>query len=406
MDLREEGQLLYVSSVDVSRANGPGVNEREFLVSLCEFFGSRVHIVVPEPETAVPEIPQENTTLTRPHRRFSPVPFLLHHVSQIRAADSLMGQRRFELLVFRLGPLPLAAWRLSRKRKPPFALKTLGTGAFSTLDAGTGILRRFLAPANRVLVKAVVSGAIAVDVCTESYRCYFQEKLSVDPGRIRCIQNATNTDRFFPGDQMEMRRQLGLSRFSPIIGFVGGRPWERGGAQAVSAGARLRGGHRNLGVVVVGGGEGMGALKELAGELGMLDRCVFPGEVRYEEVSRYINCFDVGISLDTKENLAAKGNSSQKVRQYVACGIPVVSAGHGNGFLEVHGLGSLVNVDDGSEIEKEICKWVSLSGEERQAHIEKARDFALRELSMRKALSDRIDLWNESLLMARRSRSG
>jgi hypothetical protein len=31
MDLKTNGRILYISSVDVSIGNGPGVNEREFI---------------------------------------------------------------------------------------------------------------------------------------------------------------------------------------------------------------------------------------------------------------------------------------------------------------------------------------------------------------------------------------
>jgi len=50
VDLTRKGAVLYISSVDISQPNGPGVNEREFVVFLSEKLGKRVSFILPKPE--------------------------------------------------------------------------------------------------------------------------------------------------------------------------------------------------------------------------------------------------------------------------------------------------------------------------------------------------------------------
>jgi glycosyltransferase involved in cell wall biosynthesis len=111
----------------------------------------------------------------------------------------------------------------------------------------------------------------------------------------------------------------------------------------------------------------------------------------------YINAFDIGISLDTTERLRSIGNSSQKVRQYVACGKPVVSGTGGNSFLEQEGLGFIVDPEDIGQIAGVIVNWLSLSDDEKKAYSKRAVHYAQRNLSVRRALDDRFDFWNRRL---------
>ena len=94
--LRDNGRILYVSSVDVSLGNGPAVNEVEFIVALHELIGERAHFCIPEPEHAVADLPRAACTFVRPHRRHSPLPFLLsrirYHTTQHVSSGS--GRRR------------------------------------------------------------------------------------------------------------------------------------------------------------------------------------------------------------------------------------------------------------------------------------------------------------------------
>jgi glycosyltransferase involved in cell wall biosynthesis len=400
-DLRKDGRILYISSVDISRGNGPGVNEREFTLEFCKTFGERAHILVPKPEIRLTEINQHNFTFSRNHKRHRPIPFLQHQLSQLWLANALMKSGRFDFLIFRLSILPFAQSYIIRHYRIPCAIKTLGKGVGDVLRRQGGVVGKALAPLNDVLVKDIITRAIAIDVCTEKYLTYVQERWALDAAKLCLIENATNTDRFYPLDEITARSKCNLSHFDPIVGFVGGRPWERGGTQMIELASRLLPQYPNLGIVIVGGGwhqlRGLDQLRKQAHELGVADHCVLPGQVPYERVPYFINAFDVGISLDKTETLSSVGNSSQKLRQYLACGKPVVSGPGGNLFLEREELGSIVNPDDINQITRAVTAWLSLTDDEKRAHCHRAVDFAQKHLSVKKTLDDRIEFWNNRL---------
>jgi glycosyltransferase involved in cell wall biosynthesis len=153
----------------------------------------------------------------------------------------------------------------------------------------------------------------------------------------------------------------------------------------------------DLGILIVGGGSGLDRLRKKACELGVAEHCILPGLVPYERVPSFVNAFDVGISLDVEERLSAIGNSSQKVRQYLACGKPVVSGPGGNSFLAEEGLGSIVSPNDVGQIAEAVSAWLALSDDDKKAFSDKAAGFARKNLSVTKALEDRIEFWNERL---------
>ena len=398
MDLRKDGRILYISSIDISRADGPGINEREFTVELCNVFGERAHILVPEPKNPLEDVNGRNFSFCKGHQHYKPLAFFQHQLSQIRWADILIKSGKFNFLIFRINILPLNQIYISRRYKIPYAIKTLGAGLINILGQRGGMIGKVLKPFNEKLVKDLTARATAIDVCTEVYASFFPERLSLDPLKVRWIENATNTDRFHLIDKATARSVCGLSAFEPIVGFVGSLPWERGGTQMLEIAPRLLSQYPTLGIVIVGGEGGqLDRLRQQALELGIAAHCVLPGVVPYERVPYFINAFDVGISFDTTTRLTQIGNSSQKVRQYIACGKPVVSGPGGNLFLEEEGLGTIVNPDDIDQITNAVNKWLSLTDREKEAHSHRAVNYAQKHLSISKALNDRLEFWNERL---------
>jgi len=66
-------------------------------------------------------------------------------------------------------------------------------------------------------------------------------------------------------------------------------------------------------------------IKRMAEELGVIDRVVFTGAVKYQELSRYISAMDIGLNplkMMKKNEYAAGG----KVFNYLSCGRPVLSS--------------------------------------------------------------------------------
>jgi len=395
IDFASSGDILYVSSIDVSVGNGPGVNEREFIHALHAAMGSRAHFLIPAPEHPVSDLPLSDCTFTRPHRRHHPLHFLAHSWSKVRRARALLAERHFDMLVFRLDVLPVAALLITRKCGTPYALKTLGQNSIKILDTRGGWLGRSLKGLNRHMVKQVVSGAIVADSVTELQAEFLASGLDEDPARIVWVDNAVNTERFSRTSPEIARAELGLEAHDPIIGYVGSRPSERGGMALIEAAARLSEKYPRLGVLIVGDGPGMESLRRRAGELGVEERCVLTGYVPFDRVPVHINALDVAVSISRLADRRAA--SELKVRQYLACGKPVVISPGGNEFVAHEGLGSVVDPSDPEAIAAALDRWLAPSPTECEDFARRAEEYMRRHLSMESAIAKRFSLWKERL---------
>jgi glycosyltransferase involved in cell wall biosynthesis len=396
IDLHKDAQILYVSSVDVSIGNGPGVNEREFILALNRAIGERAHFLIPQPAEAVPDLPVRACTFSRPHRGHSLKYFPGHVLSTMRLADQVLANRHFDLLLFRLDLLPFAPLYITKRHRIPFALKTLGQGLINIFSEKIGWpLGPFLAQVNELLVKQLVKNAIVADTVSKLQKQYLAETLTVDLDEIICIDNAVNTDRFFPARAAEARKELDLAKFGPIVGYVGTRPWERGGMPLIETAPQLLLKYPNLGLVILGDGAGLNDLKKRAHELQVQDHCVFTGYVPFHKVPLYVNSLDVGVSISLRSDRQAA--SELKVRQYLACGKPVVASPGSNDFLTDSGLGSIVQPDDLADITAELDHWLGLSPDERGAFACRAKKYVQDNLSIEAAVAKRFELWTERL---------
>ncbi len=49
-------KIIYTSVIDISKPNGPGVNEREFINCLLKKFKEQCSIIIPQPKSEVEEL--------------------------------------------------------------------------------------------------------------------------------------------------------------------------------------------------------------------------------------------------------------------------------------------------------------------------------------------------------------
>lgn len=393
MNLKQQSRILYISSVDVSVGNGPGVNEREFVVGLYSAIKERAHFLIPQPTENFSDLPSEVCTFSYPHHKHHPVRYPLHILSQIRLANKILSKQRFDLIVFRLDVLPFAPFFITRRNRVPYVLKTLGQGMINVLYNKGGILGKSLAGTNEALVKKLVDGALLADSVSKAQVAILEEKLGVNSHKVVWIDNAVNTSRFYPVPVEKTRQELGLDKFDPIIGYVGTRPWERGGMQLVEAAPRLLNQFPNLGVVVLGGGSQLESLVKRAEELGVTGHCVFTGYVPFQKVPMYVNSLDVGVSISLRSD---RSNASElKVRQYLACGKPVVISPGSNDFVIEENFGSVVPPNDVEAVAETLEQWLKISSDERKAFSQRAAEYMENKLSIEAVIDERFRRWSE-----------
>lgn len=129
-----------------------------------------------------------------------------------------------------------------------------------------------------------------------------------------------------PGSRERVRNALGVSDDTLLVGLVGSLHWNDRvgyvyGAELVQAVRKVR--RRDVVVCIVGDGDGLGRLRELAGDdLGA--RVLLPGRVAPEQVSDYLSAFDAG-SLSQSVDRVGSFRYSTKLSEYVAAGLPIIT---------------------------------------------------------------------------------
>lgn len=121
-----------------------------------------------------------------------------------------------------------------------------------------------------------------------------------------------------------LRESLGISDDEKLIVYMGSFFYFSGLPEALTAFASKIDEKSKLKLLLIGGGEQSQALIKLANELGVSDRVIFTGFVDYEELPRYLALAHVGINT-LKPSLVANTALPNKVLQYLAAGLPVVS---------------------------------------------------------------------------------
>ena len=221
------------------------------------------------------------------------------------------------------------------------------------------------------------------------------ERLRGGRSNVKCIPNAANTERFKPMEDPPEIPGVDLRGRWPVLGFVGTSPSLRGACQMVEVARAILTDYPDTAVLVAGWDDGMEGVLVLAGRVGVEDRCYFPGTVSYEDVPAFINRMTIGYSFFEPWVTRRTGNASQKVRQYLACGKPVISIHEGHEFLERENLGSTVDPDHIEEVEAATRMWLRCSQRDPVSVRDRLRAYAVAHLSTEKALTDRLEFWLE-----------
>jgi glycosyltransferase involved in cell wall biosynthesis len=123
-----------------------------------------------------------------------------------------------------------------------------------------------------------------------------------------------------------VRSELGIAEDAIVIGLAGSLHWNERvgyvyGAELVRAVRRVS--RSDVIACVVGDGDGLERLRELAGDqLGV--RVLLPGRVPPELVADYLAAFDIG-SLSQSVDPVGSFRYTTKLSEYLAAGLPVIS---------------------------------------------------------------------------------
>lgn len=111
----------------------------------------------------------------------------------------------------------------------------------------------------------------------------------VDAGKIAVVPNGVHTERFLPRPaDSDTGRKLGLNDEDVVVGYVGSIVHYEGLDDLLCAIRMLADqGYRNVKLLIVGDGDALEALQELARQLELMDHVIFTGRVPHHEVEKY-----------------------------------------------------------------------------------------------------------------------
>lgn len=212
------------------------------------------------------------------------------------------------------------------------------------------------------------------------------------PGRVALIPSAVNTQRFRPVPRAEARRRIGLAGEGPVVAYVGRMLPRKDVRNLVRAMALLIHGQagltRSVGAPLGAGGAALpvrlllvggetdtpdpratpeiGALQELAAELGIADRVIFTGRRGPDQLRDYYSAADLAVTTPWYEPFGLTPLEAQ------ACGVPVIgSAVGGITFTVEEGVtGHLVPPRDPQALAARLAEL--LSQPERRAEMGRA----------------------------------
>ncbi len=378
-------RLIYCTAHDISRPNGPGVNERQFITSLYALLGDRAVFVLPRPSLPLPA-----SFPGRACHFFSPG--LSRELGLFLALRRAWRARPGSLMVLRAGnsPLPLAPALFFLLFRPRLVIKTVD--AYFT-HSFPGKHSRFSCWfLRRRLLAFLLRRAEGLDTVSAFFRDKLAELYGKDlPGRLRIVDNGVDLSLFRPLDKAGMRRELGLSGFSQLIGYAGARAWDWGGAAALKALDLLVKDFSGLGLLILSNdGRDIDRLRAEAESLGLGRRLVLAGPVPLDRVPGYLNALDLALSLRPDEACA-----ELKLRQAIACGRPVLFRNPVNAFVVEHDLGSRVEGDDPAELAAAAAGWLRRLADPGSAELiaQRLAAYAAEHLDINRMNRFRLDFW-------------
>lgn len=386
-------KIAYYTEYDISFPDGPGTNELEFVRQLSDNFGKNAWAFVPEPAAPVPLLQKINHVPCKAVKRLRELPNALFNArATAKEIASTCKDQHIDLVVTRLPALPLVPRLLATRHGLPLAVKTLGGHWFK--GEKLSILESFLRKVQRRVAIDVFQNAVAMDSALPLV--WQQAKPFAANEDVFCqIPNGVNTTLFTPGESA-LEGRVALKGHWPVLGFLGSLPSLRGARELVELASKIQKNYPQVAIVIAGWDEGMHEVAALAKALGVSKRCHFLGWVPYENAPDVIRLMDIGFSFFETPALSIEGNASQKVRQYLACGKPVISIPEGHAFLREHDLGDVVDPKDTASLERIVKHWIDRTGKDSSLQ-NRLSNFAREHLSTEQAFEQRLAFWNKRM---------
>lgn len=168
--------------------------------------------------------------------------------------------------------------------------------------------------------KKMFDAADGIVVVSDFLKKHISEEMGIDAEKIHVIPNAVDPKKFNPDvDGEVVRKQLGLSD-EIVLGFVGSFvSWSNLDSMLRVFGEVSRNNRRGH-MVLVGDGPMRETMEKTVEEEGLADQVTFTGNVKHEDVPKYVAAMDVCVIPRSNEY-----RSPVKLYEYMAMAKPVIA---------------------------------------------------------------------------------
>ena len=237
---------------------------------------------------------------------------------------------------------------------------------------------------NDILTKFVYKVSSGIDVAMIETREELIRLRLASKQKIKLIDNVINTKIFTPNKQNKITQSV-------VLGFAGSLPSFRGVAQMLRVGEELIEKY-DIKIKVIGDDPDLKKVIEHSSF--PAERVLCLGKINYFDVAKNIEDMTICYSFFENWKIKKTGNASQKVKQYISMGKPVISVKTGHQYLVDNDLGSAVDQNNIDEIVRETEKWIHRVQTEGKALRDRLHAYACAHLSTEKTFNQRLEFWN------------
>jgi glycosyltransferase involved in cell wall biosynthesis len=221
--------------------------------------------------------------------------------------------------------------------------------------------------------------ADAIITVTDGIRDYLSD-CGINQSKIYVVGNGTNINHYFPVQFTELlkKKLLGINGY--VLGFMGNISKWQGLEDLLITFAELRRERNDIYLLIIGSGLYFDELMVRVHALGIQDYTFIKSDIPYEDSNQWINIMDIALAPKSK-NLDSVGYSPLKIRDYAACGRPVVST-NVRGIKELEQFGWLKTYDpDQKDSLANLVRGLLGSRKMLNEMSSKAREYAVKEFS-------------------------
>lgn len=172
--------------------------------------------------------------------------------------------------------------------------------------------------------------------------------------KIEVIGNGTEVDFLMPMNKEEAKKLIGVNSNYFYVGFIGNFAIWQGLSYLTLAIPFILKENKKIRFLFVGDGPEMSKIKKEISPYKKED-IILTGQVSYKKINNYINAFDIGVAPFIKRRNDEIGLSPLKIRDYAACGVPIVSSRiRGLEMIEEEGIGILIPPEDPNSLASAI----------------------------------------------------